>query len=154
MAEEETIEFHRPSNQNDIQLVQDLVYPIFSKKTKKNKHYLNEIRSLFLTAMKNAHLSFFIRHIFWLYVNRTITSGLKKGLPLIEVEQTLRKFIRKRVDPEKDRKALALERSKRSFELVKDYIVGDSILDLGAGEGLLGLEIKNNSTKKSNWLTL
>jgi SAM-dependent methyltransferase len=142
MTQEETIKFHKPANQNDIQLVESLIYPIFSKKSNRDKHYWSEIRSLFLSAMKNAKLNFFRRHIFWLYVNRTITSGFKKGIPLIEVEQTLRKFIRKHVDPEKDRKTLAFKRAKRSFELVKDYIVGGSILDLGAGEGLLALEIK------------
>jgi SAM-dependent methyltransferase len=148
MTQEETIEFHKPANQNDIQLVQSFIYPVFSRKSEIDRHYWSEIRSLFLSAMKNANLNFFKRHIFWFYVNRTITSGLKKGMPLIEVEQTLRRFIRKRVDPEKDRKALAFKRSKRSFELVKDYIIGESILDLGAGEGLLALEIKKQLNKE------
>jgi SAM-dependent methyltransferase len=148
MTQEETIKFHKPANQNDIQLVESLIYPIFSKKSNRDKHYWSEIRSLFLSAMKNAKLNFFKRHIFWLYVNRTIVSGLKKGISLIQVEQTLREFIRKHVDPEKDRKTLAFKRAKRSFELVKDYIVGESVLDLGAGEGLLALEIKKQLNKE------
>lgn len=98
--------------------------------------------------MKNANLSFFKRRIFGLYVNRTITNGLKKGIALIEVEETLRRFVRKRADPEKERKTLAFKRAKRSFELVEDYIVGESILDLGAGDGLLALEIKKQLNKE------
>ena len=148
MTQEETIKFHKPANQNDISVVESLIYPIFSKKSEKDEHYWSEIRSLFLSAMKNANLGFFKRHIFWFYVNRTITKGLKKGIPLIEVEETLRKFIRKRVDSEKDRKALAFKRAKRSFELVKDYIVGEIVLDLGAGDGLLALEIKEQLKKE------
>ena len=69
-------------------------------------------------------------------------------MPLIEVEETLRRFIRKRVDNEKDRKALAFKRAKRSFELVEDYLVGEKILDLGAGDGLLALEIREQLKKE------
>ena len=108
MIQAETITFNKPINQNDISVVENLIYPIFSKKNKKYRQYWNEIRSLFLTSMKIAKLKFFQRHIFWFYVNRTITKGLKKGLPLIKVEETLRKFIRKRVNNEKDIKVKAL----------------------------------------------
>ena len=145
---QEPIKFHNPAHQNDISIVESLIYPIFSKKNKKDKHYWNEIRSLFLSAMKNANLNFFKRHIFWFYVNRTITKGLKKGMPLIEVEEILRKFIRNRVDTEKDKKDLAFNRAQRSFELVKDYIVGEKILDLGAGDGLLAFKIKEQLEKE------
>jgi len=148
MTQEETMKFHKPANQNDISNVESLIYPIFAKKSEKDKHYWSKIRSLFLSAMKNANLGFLKRHIFWFYVNRTITKGLKKGIPLIEVEGTLRKFIRKRADREKDRKTLAFKRAKRSFELVKDYIVGGKVLDLGAGDGLLALEIKEQLKKE------
>jgi 2-polyprenyl-3-methyl-5-hydroxy-6-metoxy-1,4-benzoquinol methylase len=147
MTKDET-KFHKPVDHNDISVVERLVYQIFSKKNEKDKHYWNKIRSLFLSAMKNANLNFFVRHIFWLYVNKTITEGLKKEIPLIEVEETLRKFIRKRIDKEKDRKAIAFKRANRSFELVKDYIVGEKILDLGAGDGLLALEIKKQLKKE------
>ena len=142
MIQEEPIKFHKPAHQNDISLVESLIYPIFSKKNKKDKHYWNEIRSLFLSAMKNADLNFFKRHIFWFYVNRTITKGLKKGIPLIEVEETLRAFLRKRVEEGEEKKELAFKRAKRSFKLVEEYIVGEKVLDLGAGDGLLALEIK------------
>ena len=147
MVQNETIKFNKPTSQNDITVVESIVYPIFSKKTKKDKQYWNEIRSLFLSAMKNAKLNFFKRHIFWFYVNRTITTGMKKGLPLIKIEVTLRKFIRRRVDEEKDLKTIALERAKRSFNLIEQYLVGKKILDLGAGDGLLALEI-NKQLKK------
>jgi len=142
------MKFHKPVNQNDINVVESLIYPIFSRKNRKDKHYWNKIRSLFLSAMKNAKLNFFKRHIFWLYVNRTITKGLKKGIPLIKVEETLRKFLRKHADNEKDRKANAFKGAKRSFEKVKDYIVGEKILDLGAGNGLLALEINKQLDKE------
>ena len=148
MIQEETIKFYQPTNQNDIDLVESLIYPIFSKKNEKDKHYWNEIRSLFLSAMKNAGLDFFQRHIFWLYVNRIITKGLKKGISLIKVEETLRKFIRKHANNEKDLKPKEFKNAKERFEKIKNYIVGNKILDLGAGNGLLALEIKEQLNKE------
>ncbi|MFX1518088.1 MAG: class I SAM-dependent methyltransferase [Promethearchaeota archaeon] len=144
MMQVETIKFNKPNNQNDISVVEDLIYPIFTKGTKADQHYWNVIKSLFLSTMKTANLKFYQRHVFWFYVNRTITQGIKKSLPLIEVEEKLRKFLRKRIDShdhEIDRKAIAVERAKRSFNLIKDALIGEVILDLGAGNGLLGLEI-------------
>jgi SAM-dependent methyltransferase len=80
-------------------------------------------------------------------VNRAITQGLKHGVPLIEIEDTLRGFLRNRVDEDKDLKTIAHERAKRSCNLVKPYLVGNTILDLGAGDGLLALEIAKQLQK-------
>ena len=98
-------------------------------------------------TMKRSGLGFLKRHIFWFYVNRTITNILKKGLPLIEAEKILRNFIRKRLDKETEARVIGLNRAKRSFELIKNHLTGEKILDLGAGNGLLALEIKNNLKK-------
>ena len=148
MTQVETIKFHKSIDQNDLSIVESIIYPIFSKKTKKDKHYWNEIRSLLLSAMKYFKVNSLKRNIFWLYVNRTITNGLKKGLPLKKVEDTLRKFIRRHVDSEKDLKAKESKYAKIRFEKVKQYIVGNKILDLGAGNGLLALEIKKQLDKE------
>ncbi|MFX1592318.1 MAG: class I SAM-dependent methyltransferase [Promethearchaeota archaeon] len=148
MIQEETIKFYKPTNQNDIEIVERLIYPIFSKKTKENKHYWNEIRSLLLSAMKYTKVNSFKRNIFWLYVNKTITKGLKEELPLIKVEEVLRKFIRRHVDNEKDLKAKEIENVKTRLEGLRNYILGEKVLDLGAGNGLLALEIKEQLNKE------
>ena len=142
------MKFHEPVNNKDVEVVENIIYPIFSKKDKKAKHHWKEIRSLFLSAMKNAKLNFIKRHLFWVYVNRTITKGVRRGISLIKVEETLRKFLRERADNEEDRKAHSFKAAKRNFERVKDHIVGEKILDLGAGNGLLALEIKQQLEKE------
>ena len=148
MTQEEIIKFHKPIDQNDINIIESLIYPIFSKKSKEDKHYWNEIRSLLLSAMNYAEINSFKRNIFWFYVNRIITKGLKKEKPLIKVEETLRKFIRKRAKNEIDEKHIVSQRAKMNFENMKDYIMGEKILDLGAGHGLLALEIKKQLDKE------
>jgi ubiquinone/menaquinone biosynthesis C-methylase UbiE len=142
------MEFHKPVDQNDLGVVQDFVYPMFSKKRETDKRYWNRTKSLFLSAMRNARLNFLIRHVFWLYVDRTITKGQRKGVSLNEVEETLRRFLRGHAHNREDRKAYAVKSAKRSFEQIRDYIVGEKILDLGAGNGLLALEIKEQLQKE------
>jgi SAM-dependent methyltransferase len=142
------MEFHKPVDQNDLRVVQGLIYPMFSKKRETDKRYWNRTKSLFLSAMKNARLNFLIRHVFWLYVDRTITKGQKKGVSLNNVEETLRRFLRGHAHNKEDRKAYEVKRAKRSFEQIRDYIVGEKILDLGAGNGLLALEIKEQLQKE------
>jgi 2-polyprenyl-3-methyl-5-hydroxy-6-metoxy-1,4-benzoquinol methylase len=141
------IKFHELDNPNDINIIENVIYPIFSKNDEEYKHYWNEIRSLLISSMKNAKVSYFKRRIFWLYVNRTITKGLKKEIPLIKVEEKLRKFIKRHVNDEKDLKTKEFNEAKKRFEKVKDYIVGEKVLDLGAGNGLLAQEIKRQLDK-------
>lgn len=142
------MKFHKPVNQKDVEVVEKLIYPIFSKRNAKDKYYWKKIRSLFLSTMKNAKLNYFTRNLFWSYVNSTITKGQKKGISLIEVEETLRKFLRKHADNEEDRKAIGHRVAKRNYGRVRDHIVGEKILDLGAGNGLLALEIKQRLGKE------
>ncbi len=148
MIQGQTIKFEKVTTQNDIQTVENFIYPIFSKKTKQDKKYWSEIHSLLMSAMKLTRVNYFKRSIFWFYVNRTITNGIKKGLPLNVVEQTLRKFIRRHVDKEKDLKAEEIKQTIIRFEGIKDYIVGEKVLDLGGGNGLLAREIKEQLNKK------
>ena len=148
MIQKETIKFHKPIDQNDIKAVEGIIYPIFSKKNKEDKYYWNEIRSLLLSSFKNTKTNSFKIKIFWWYINRTITKGVKKGMPLIMVEARLRKFIRKVSKNQKDLKALKFKRAKMNFEKMKNYIVGEKILDLGAGDGFLAQEIKKQLDKE------
>ncbi|MBN1310867.1 MAG: class I SAM-dependent methyltransferase [Anaerolineae bacterium] len=142
------MKFNKPVDQKDIEAVEKLIYPVFSRKSQTEKRYWDKIRSLFLSAMENADLNFLKRHIFWLYVNRAITQGAKNGIPLTEVEKTLRDFLRKRDVNEEDQKTKMLMGARRSFEQIKDYIVGERILDLGSGNGLLAREIKEQLDKE------
>ena len=143
-----SINFNKPNNKNDINAIQRLLYPIFSKKSEEDVLYWKEIRSLFLAAMKNAELTSFQRKVFWLFINKVMTKNIKKGNPLREVEDTLRKFVRRFSNGAKDTKPLSVQRAKMNFENMKSYIIGEKILDLGAGDGLLALEIKKSLDKE------
>ena len=148
MTQEIIIEFNKSNDQNDLSKVESIISPIFSGKDKKSNQFREKIKKLLLDAMKNAGTNSFQRNAFWFYLNKTITKSLKNGRPLIEVEESLRNFIRKHVDRDKDIKSQESKFAKMRFENIKDYIVGDKILDLGAGNGLLALEIKKQLEKE------
>lgn len=148
MIQETVIKFNKSNDQNDLSKVESIISPIFSRKSKEEKQFREKIKTSLLDAMKNVGTNYFKRKAFWFYVNKTITNGLKKGEPLIKVEESLRKFIRKYVDREKDIKPQEFKFAKMRFENIKNYIVGDKILDLGAGNGLLALEIKKQLEKE------
>ncbi len=148
MIQEIVTEFNKSNNQNDVSKVESIISPIFSGKDKESKQFRENIKGLLLDAMKNAGTNSFQRNAFWFYVKKTITKGLKNGKPIIEVEESLRNFIRKHVDRDKDIKSQEFKFAKLRFENIKNYIVGDKILDLGAGNGLLALEIKKQLKKE------
>ncbi len=129
---------------NDLKKVESLIYPVFSKHTKQNQNYWKEIHDLFLSAMKNVKLNWLRRNVFWIYVNRIISNGVKEGKTLREVESIIRKFIRKHTNNGDEKRHIPFQRAKMNFKNIKNFIVGEKILDLGAGDGLLAQEIKNN----------
>ena len=133
---------------NDLKKVESLIFPVFSKDTKKNQIYWKEIHDLFLTAMRNVKLNWLRRNVFWIYVNRTISNGIKEGKTILEIESILRKFLRKHTNNGEEKRHIPFERAKMNFKNIKNYIMGEKILDLGAGDGLLAQEIKDNLDKE------
>ena len=147
MIQEISIQFNN-LKQNDLSNVESILFPVFSKMNKQSQLYWKQIRDLFLTTMKEAKLNWLRRKVFWFYVNRTIVKGQKDGKPLIEIESTLRIFLRKHTKEGDEKKPLSLQRAKMNFEGIKPYIVGERVLDLGAGDGLLAFEIKKQFNKE------
>jgi len=148
MIHREMIAFQEKSFENNLNHIQNIVYQIFSKKDEKNKQYWNKIRSLLALSMKNAGVNFLQRYAFWFYVNKIIKKGLRNGILLVQVEDILRKFVRKHANNKKSLKISDYERAKRAFKKIKEYIAGDKILDLGAGNGLIAQEIRNKMNKE------
>jgi hypothetical protein len=59
MSQAEKIKFNKPIDQNDINIVESIIYPIFSKKNEQNKRYRKKIQSLLFSAMKHVNTNSF-----------------------------------------------------------------------------------------------
>lgn len=101
-----------------------------------------------LSAFKSVGLGFLKRHILWGYINRKLQKCVNQGKSIGEIELELRPFFEKRFDFEKIILPKAKTRAQHNYEKIKQYLTGEKILDLGAGDGLLGELIKTEMSKE------
>ncbi|MBN2153672.1 MAG: methyltransferase domain-containing protein [Candidatus Lokiarchaeota archaeon] len=144
---EEHARFHKPANQNDITAVERVVYAAFSKKSPEDTLHWEGIRGALRSATLRAGVSPCKAAVFWWFVNKSITNGIKRGIPLVEVEASLRKLVRRVSSKGTDMDALAASRAASNFRGIEGYLIGDRILDLGAGDGRLGKEVRERLGK-------
>ena len=130
-----------------IEIAEKKLIPIFKQDTSENKEIWNEINDLMKVSFKNAGVNYLKRTIVCWYFSRLMANGAKNGEPLLDIESKLRSFVRKRFPSEETRIPQLKKRAQRSFSKIKDWLVGDKILDLGAGNGFLG-ELIHNELKK------
>jgi len=131
-----------------IEIAEEKLIPIFKQETSENKEIWNEIGNLMKAFFKNADTNYLKRTFVCWYFSRLMANGAKNGEPLLDIESKLRSFVRKRFPSAKTRIPQAKKRAQRSFLKIKDLLVGDKILDLGAGNGLLGELIQNELKKE------
>ena len=131
-----------------IEIAEEKLMPIFKQETSENKEIWNEIGNLMKVFFKNAGTNYLKRTVVCWHFLRLMANGAKNGEPLLDIESKLRSFVRKRFPSAETRIPQARKRAQRSFLKIKDFLVGDKILDLGAGNGLLGELIKNELKKE------
>ena len=120
-----------------------LVLSILSRQDPQSRLAWARINELMLNAYQAAGLNYLKRHVYWWYVKTVMTRCAKQGKRLPEIEARLRRLYRRR--REKFYYPASLKRAEGSFERIKDYLVGSSVLDLGAGNGLLGQSIHDRT---------
>jgi SAM-dependent methyltransferase len=130
-----------------IEIADKKLIPVFKQDTSENKEIWNEIDDLMKVFFKNAGVNYLKRTVVWWYFSKLMVNGAKNGEPLLDIESKLRSFVRKRFPREESRIPQLRKRAQRSFSKIKDWLVGDKILDLGAGNGFLG-ELIHNELKK------
>ena len=112
------------------------------------KETWNKINQYALNALRHAGIGYISRNISWWYFKSIMRKEAKKHKSLIEIEKSLRKIMRKRFSKEKDKTPNLKKRAIRSFNKIYPFIKGDIVLDLGAGDGLLGETISKKMSKK------
>lgn len=131
-----------------IELAEEKLMPILKKDSSENEEIWNEIDKLMKQFFKNAGVNYLKRNIVWWYFSRLMLKGAKKGESLLEIESKLRAIVRKRFPREETRIPQVRKRAQRSFSNIKDFLIGDKVLDLGAGDGFLGELIQNELGKE------
>ena len=122
--------------------------PLIKQENPQTRYLWSSVNNTMLSAFKSVGFGFLKRHILWGYINRKLQKCVNQGKSLGEIERELRPFFEKRFDFEKIILPKAKARAQHSYEKIKQYLTGEKILDLGAGDGLLGELIKTEMSKE------
>lgn len=91
----------------------------------------------------NSFKSVFLK-LYWWYISRLMVNDAKKGKSLLEIEIRLAKLIETLFKNENVKLPYQRARAQRSYKKIKSNLIGNSVLDLGCGDGML-LKILNQS---------
>ncbi len=127
---------------------QTMILPILKQELPFTRQTWREITKLALNALREAGLGVIPRKFVWWYYSRIMIKQAKEEKSLLEIEANLRELTRRRFKKERDKRPNLEARASRSFHTIKNYIEGEDILDLGAGDGLLGEKIADRLEKK------
>ncbi len=133
---------------NHLSRLEDVLIPLIKQENPQTRYLWGRVNNTMLSAFKSVGLGFLKRHILWRYINRKLQKCVNQGKFLGEIERELRPFFEKRFDFEKIILPKAKARTQRNYEKIKQYLIGEKILDLGAGDGLLGELIKTDMSKE------
>ncbi len=128
-------------------MVEEILISLIKRETAQDVCLWDRINDSMLGAFKSIGLSFLKRSLLWGSIKRKLKKCINQKKSIFEIERELRPFFKKKIDFEKIILPRAKVRAKRNFEKVRSYLIGNRILDLGAGDGLLGELIKSETSK-------
>lgn len=120
---------------------------LFLPGTQTHKMYFPAFESEFLSALKEASIPYEESKYRLNIISKIISEGVINKIDLQIIESQLLSFYRPLINPERTIVNQTL-RNERCFAMVKDHIVGNSVIDYGCGKGLLGLKIKTDLKKE------
>ncbi len=132
----------------DLEKAQAIILPILKQESGLAKHVWKEITKLASTALKEVGLGIISRKLVWWYYSRIMFKQARRGKSLLEIEKILRRLTRQHFRKERDKIPNLEIRATRCFQTICNYIKGKDILDLGAGDGLLGEKIATQLKKR------
>lgn len=124
------------------------VIPLFYPGTPLFQKYNSTLKSAFTSAFIEGGVSFDESEIRWQGIKNIIIEGVDKKMELVEIENRLLTFYKAFLKPTQS-EFNQNARANRCFNTVKDYIIGDVVLDYGCGKGLLGAKIQSDFNKKA-----
>lgn len=107
-----------------------IIWAQIDKDMKKSLSLLAEELSLNQVRTKTLQL-------FWWYISRLMNKFSKNGKNLFEIENKINNIINGFIANRDLIQPYLISRSKRSLNQINDYLIGNSIIDIGCGDGLL-----------------
>jgi len=131
---------------NDQKHFIDDVLPLFLPNTKLYNLYNDKLKMAFTSAFTEGGASNEESLIRWNGISNIIINGTQNNLELKEIESQLLSFYKTFLKPAQT-EINQNARATRCYLTVRDYLIGDTVIDYGCGKGLLGEKIKTELNK-------
>lgn len=124
------------------------VIPLFYPGTLLFQKYNSSLKTAFTSAFIEGGASVDESELRWKGITKIIVEGIDTKMKLADIENLLLTFYKAFLRPTQT-EVNQNARANRCFNAIKDYIVGDVVLDYGCGKGLLGAQIQSDLNKKT-----
>lgn len=124
------------------------IIPLFYPGTPLFEKYNSVLKIAFTSAFIEGGANVAESEFRWQGITQIITEGIDKKSKLAEIENQLLAFYKAFLKPSQT-EFNQNARATRCFNNIKDYIVGDVVLDYGCGKGLLGAKIQSALNKQT-----
>jgi ubiquinone/menaquinone biosynthesis C-methylase UbiE len=124
-----------------------VILPILAHPDAKQRRVLAQIHQLMRNAFRYAGVNLVRRHLGCWFVMSRMKAAARRGQSLRQIEAMLRPRF-KRVLNESEYYAAQKKRAANAYERIKDHLVGEHLLDLGSGPGLIAQTIHERTGMK------
>lgn len=126
---------------------ESIILPMFAHPDAKHRKILARIEDLSRDALRHAGVSLLRRRLATRLVMWRIKAAARRGQSFEQIEALLRPRFR-RVVNEADYSVLQKKRAVNAYGRIKDYLVGEHLLDLGSGTGIVAQTIHERTGMK------
>jgi SAM-dependent methyltransferase len=130
----------------DLQKAEGIILPILARSDARQRGARAKIDMLMSNATRQLRASFIVRNFAWPYLKWRMTSTARRGGRLRDMELQLRPIFQRLT--KNTYHANALRRAANAFENIKEHLIGNDVLDLGAGNGLIAQMIQEHTSMK------
>ena len=131
----------------DLMKAEGVILPLLLENNDETEKSLKEIRCRLRGSFNASGLSKFKSWFLWWMMEARLKHYARKGCSLKEIEEKIKPFFKKRIDQEEVYIPAVTSRAEKISDELNPYIIGDSVLDLGAGNGLIGEMLSKRHNK-------
>ncbi|MBM3748286.1 MAG: class I SAM-dependent methyltransferase [Acidobacteria bacterium] len=134
-------------SQSELPKLDSVILPMLAVGDAEHRRLRRQIQGLMCSAFKHAGVSLVRRRLGSQLLMWRMKAAARRGRSLRHIEVMLRPRF-KRTLTEAEYYAAQKKRAARAFERIKDYLVGEHLLDLGSGPGLIAQTVRERTGMK------
>ncbi len=131
---------------SDLRKTEDIFLPLLAGDDVRQRAARAKINRLMSNAARQFQANLVVRNLAWPYMMRRMTATVRRGGCLRDIELRFRPIFQRLT--KNAYHATALRQAANAFEQISEHLIGNEVLDLGAGNGLIGQMIQQHTSIK------